>query len=408
MVELAAEPLRLDHQAVVRAEPALVVPVDQHRVVAAEQDLRPAVAVEVGQEHLGRGVGREPLRRRVETVLRAPVEVGVDPVLELVPVVGHHQVDVTVAVQVGRSHRPRADAGQPVLPTHVLEAPVRALQVDVQRQRAAGVVVVDPRGRKDQVQAPVAVHVDGGHVVRADRRQVGPLAGESAGSAPVDVAEQLARHAVGRVDDDQVLVAVAVEVDDATHVSAVRRQLAPLPVRTVAGAGLVDPRRAALVVALRVRQHDVHVAVVVDVGAVDGLDDPLRVDVQVAAAVLDAAGGERLEPPVHPGLFVHGSQFSLLGTLTYHRRTDERSRILVVDHQVLLDCLLKLLRAPVRAAPNLLHGELREPYPHSCAGSLPAATFASAPTRSHPARCSAARCWRGRRLALGLRMTGRR
>ena len=102
---------------------------------------------------------------------------------------------------------------------HVLEPPVRALQVDVQRQRPTRVVVVDPGGRKDQVQTPVAVHVDGGHVVRADRRQIGPLAREPAGPAPVDVAEQLARHAVGRVDDDQVLVPVAVEVDDPAQVS---------------------------------------------------------------------------------------------------------------------------------------------------------------------------------------------
>ena len=131
------------------------------------------------------------------------------------------------------------------------------------------------------------------------------------------MAEQLARHAVGRVDDDQVLVAVAVQVDDPAHVAAVGGQLAPFPMRTVAGAGLVDPRWAALVVALRVRQHDVHVAVVVDVGAVDGLDDPVRVDVQVAAAVLEAARGERLGPPLHPGRFVHGSPFSLLSSLPY-------------------------------------------------------------------------------------------
>ena len=151
----------------------------------------------------------------------------------------------------------------------------------MQRKGSTRVVMIDPRRRKNQVQTPVPVYVEDGNVVGPDRREIGPLTGQPVRPAPVDVAEQFARHAVRRIYDDQILMPVAVQVHDAARVAAVCRQLTPFPTRTVAGTGLVDPGRSAFVVALCVRQDDVDIAVVVDVRAMDGLNDALSVDVEV-------------------------------------------------------------------------------------------------------------------------------
>ena len=119
-------------------------------------------------------------------------------------------------------------------------------------------------------------------------------------AAPVDVGVQLGSDAVLGVDDDQVQVSVAVEVDGAAHPAAVVGELTPAPLPTGSTWLAVDPGRPALVVAVRIGEHQVDVAVAVRVGAVDPLDGAGRGHVEVVAAVVELASPEGVEASMDP------------------------------------------------------------------------------------------------------------
>ena len=95
----------------------------------------------------------------IEAVGATPVDIGIDLVLEFAAEVRHHQIEMTVAIEVCRRHRAGADTDEAVALGRILEMPVGTLQIDVQWQRPARVVMVDPGRGKNQVQASVAVDV---------------------------------------------------------------------------------------------------------------------------------------------------------------------------------------------------------------------------------------------------------
>ena len=299
--ELRPVARHLQDGALVRAEATVAVPVDLYLVAAGEDHLLPAVAVEIGQLHLHGVMGGQPERRLYrEAAAAAAVDERVGVVLEARAVVGHHQLQLAVAVQVLAGYGQGGDPGDGEPFGGVLEHAWPGLQIDVQRARRAGIVMVHPSRWQDQVQQPVAGQVDGGHVVGAGGGQLGTRAGQTVRAAPVDVAIELRGDPVLGVDHDQVEEPIAVQVRGMTHPAAVVGQLAPAPLRAGSRRLGVDPGGAAFVVAVGVGKYQVDVAVAVHVGAVDPLDGAGAGHVEVVAAVVELALPERGESAVPP------------------------------------------------------------------------------------------------------------
>ena len=306
-------PVAFDRQdrPVVRGEAPAAVPVDLHLVAAGEDHLPGAVAVQIGQLHLHRVVGRQAQRaiHRESDALPA-VDEGVGVVLEPLAVVGHHQLQLAVAVQVRAGDGERGDAGDAEPLAGVLEHARAGLQKDVQGSRLAGVVVVHPRRRDDQVGQSVAGQVGCGEVVGSGGGQIDALAGQAAGAAPVEVGRKLRGDAVLGVDDHQVQVAVAVDVDRPAHPAAVVGELPPAPSLAWSMRLRVDPGRPALVVAVRIGEHQVDVPVAVRVRTMNPLDGPGGGHVEVVAAVVELAFAKGIESAMNPAVgFVSHQRF---------------------------------------------------------------------------------------------------
>ena len=86
------------------------------------------------------------------------------------PIIGYHQFQLTIAVDVLARHGQGAGSGNGELRRGILEYARRGLHVHVQGARFAGVVMVHPGGRHDQIQQAVAGQVGGGDIVGAGGR----------------------------------------------------------------------------------------------------------------------------------------------------------------------------------------------------------------------------------------------
>ena len=218
-------------------------------------------------------------------------------------VVGHHQLQFTVAVDIVAHHRQCSDTGNRELCGGILEDSRADLPVHVQRARFAGIVMVHPGRRHDEIEQAVAGQVGGGDVVGPGGGEYGTLAGQAAGTAPVDVGVQFRGDPVLGVDHDEVEESVAVHVGGMAHPSAVVGQLPPAPLAAAGRRLGMDPGRAALVVAVGVGEYQVDVAIAVGVGAMDPLHGTGSGRIQVVAAVVELAAPEYVESAVLPALF---------------------------------------------------------------------------------------------------------
>ena len=242
----------------------------------------------LGGRHLGAAAGVDP-------ALAAPVDARR-------PVVGgDDQLVAAVAVQVGGPELHPLDLGVDVSlgldpQLGLMEQPHAAL------------------GHEGQVHPPVAVEVAGGHrgaLVGGHQRLV--ALAQPLRRAEVDVGVQAAGVAALLVADDQVGVAVAADVGHRRRGAAAGGQLgeAALPEDVV-----IDVGRRRLHVDLGVAEHQVHVAVAVQVEVMDALQHAGAGDVEVLAGVAEGPPPEGLEAAGDPDVVVrwHGGS-SLYGAV---------------------------------------------------------------------------------------------
>ena len=287
-------------------------------VIAREDQILLAVLVQIGREHLhGAGSGQTKRRLRIHSLLRPPVDERLGFEVELVAIIGHDQIGPTVFVQIGCDNGHRRNPHDAVLPCGIRKLASRGAQINAGRHRLAGVVVIGPRRGKDQVEMAVVVDVQHRDVVGAHRGQIGPLGAQPVGRAPVHIRRKLRRDAVFAIGDDQVRVAVLVQVDNATHPAAVGGHLLPPPTFSV----LASPKhsgRPSLDVVMVIGQDQINISVSVDIERVNQLDRALGVDVQVASAVVESALDELFEPTMHQHVLVRLRRFAR--TLGSHTR----------------------------------------------------------------------------------------
>ena len=101
-----------------------VIPVDPHLIAAGKNDFLPAIAVQVGQQHLHSIVTGQTHRLfTAKTAFSAPVDERVGVVFKPVPVVGHYQIGVTISRQVSTAERSSCNADQPESLCGILEMP---------------------------------------------------------------------------------------------------------------------------------------------------------------------------------------------------------------------------------------------------------------------------------------------
>ena len=129
-----------------------------------------------------------------------------------------------------------------------------------------------------------------------------PLA-KAVGAAVVDEGVEVGAEAVVEVADDEVVVAVAVQVGDCAGPGAVGGYLYGL---AAAQRVAIAEGRGLLAVVVVVGEDEVDVAVAVQVELVDALEDARAGDVEVVAGVAHGAAAEALETACDPSLrFTH-------------------------------------------------------------------------------------------------------